>query len=146
MNLGEEFFARSSFASEIANIDQNYFALSEKKKRIEHLKELIYFNHNSNELNGWSLRVLDKLSKFILQHPNARVTIEGYTDSKGKLWYNKRLSKTRAEIVKSYFLEKGISHQKIKAVGMGSENPIATNETLADRGKNRRVEIKISLN
>ena len=74
------------------------------------------------------------------------MTIEGYTDSKGKLWYNKRLSKTRAEIVKSYFVEKGISPQKIKAVGMGSDNPIATNENLADRGNNRRVEIKISLN
>jgi outer membrane protein OmpA-like peptidoglycan-associated protein len=35
-------------------------------------------------------------------------------------------------IVKDYLVEKGISAQKIKAVGMGSENPIATNKTLAD--------------
>ena len=146
MNKGEEFFVRSSFANEIANIYQNNYAGNAKKKPIEHPKQLIYFDHNSNELNSRSLRVLDKLSKFILQHPNARVTIEGYTDSKGKFWYNKRLSETRAEIVKSYLVEKGIPSQKIKAVGKGSENPIATNETLADRGNNRRVEIKISLN
>jgi len=75
-----------------------------------------------------------------------RVTIEGYTDSKDKYWYNKRLSETKAEIVMSYLVERGIFPQKIKAVGIGSENPIASNETLADREKKRRVEIKISFN
>jgi general secretion pathway protein A len=146
LNAGEKFFARSNFANEIANIDQNNYAWSGKKKQIEHPKEIIYFNHNSNELSSKSLQILDKLSKFILQRPDSNVIIEGYTDSKGKYWYNKRLSETRAEIVKGYFVERGISHRRIKAVGMGSENPIASNETLADRERNRRVEIKIYFN
>jgi len=143
---GEEFFTRSNFANETANTDQNNYVWTAKKEQVEHPKELIYFNHNSNELNSRSLRVLDKLSKFIRQHPDSRVIIEGYTDSKGNYWYNKRLSETRADIVKGYLVERGISPRKIKAVGMGSENPIASNETFVDRKKNRRVEIKISFN
>lgn len=146
LKKGEEFFTRSNFANEIVNTDPNNYAWNAKKEQIEHPNELIYFNHNSNELNSRSLRVLDKLSKFIRQHPDSNVIIEGYTDSKGKYWYNKRLSETRAEIVKGYFVERGISHRRIKAVGMGSENPIASNETLADRKINRRVEIKIYFN
>jgi general secretion pathway protein A len=146
LKKGEEFFTRSNFANEIVNTDPNNYAWNAKKEQIEHPNELIYFNHNSNELNSRSLRVLDKLSKFIRQHPDSRVIIEGYTDSKGNYWYNKRLSETRADIVKGYLVERGISPRKIKAVGLGSENPIASNETFVDRKKNRRVEIKISFN
>jgi len=146
LNDGEELFARSNVAKEIANIGPNNNVWNAKKGQIEHPKELIYFNHNSKELNSKSLQVLDKLSEFIFLHPNSNLIIEGYTDSKGTYWYNKRLSDARAEVVKSYLVSRGISPRKIKAVGMGSENPIASNETLVDREKNRRVEISISFN
>ena len=87
----------------------------------------------------------ENLSEVIFKHPDAHFIIQGYTDSQGNFWYNKQLSRTRAEIVKSYFLEKGILPSNIEVVGMGSENPIASNETAAGRRKNRRVEIQVIL-
>jgi type II secretory pathway predicted ATPase ExeA len=146
VNEREEFFTHENFANETTIADQNNNVWNERKEYIEHSKALIYFNHDSNELHSQSLQVLDKLSNLILQHPDSNIIIEGYTDSNGNYWYNKKLSRTRAEIVKSYFVEKGISPLKIEAIGMGSENPIANNETAVGRKKNRRVEIRISIN
>jgi type II secretory pathway predicted ATPase ExeA len=68
------------------------------------------------------------------------------TDSHGNFLYNKKLSKSRAEIVKHYFINKGISSSKIQVFGMGQENPIASNDTPEGREKNRRVEIKTYIN
>jgi general secretion pathway protein A len=146
VNEREEFFTHENFANDTTIVDQNNYVWNERKEYIKHSKALIYFNHDSNEIHSQSLQVLDKLSNLILQHPDSNITIEGYTDSDGNYWYNKKLSRTRAEIVKSYFVEKGISPLKIEAVGRGSENPIANNETAVGRKKNRRVEIRISIN
>ena len=131
-------------ANKTENTDQKYYGWNEVKEFIENSKILIYFNNNSNALNSESLHILDSFSKFILQYPDSNIIIEGYTDSKGNYWYNKKLSQTRAEAVKSYLTGKGISPLKIETFGMGSENPIASNETPAERIKNRRVEIRIS--
>ncbi len=98
----EEFFTHTNVANETANANQNNYVLNEKKAQI-------YFNHDSNDLHSQSLKVLIKLSKLTLQHPDSKVIIEGYTDSNGNYWYNKKLSKIRAGIVKSYLVEKGIS-------------------------------------
>jgi general secretion pathway protein A len=135
----EDVFTRTNLANESTIADQNNNTWNQRK-------ELIYFNHDSNDLYSESLKDLDKLFKFILQHPDSKIIIEGYTDSNGNYWYNKKLSKTRAEIVKSYLVEKGISPLKIEAVGMGAENPIASNDTSTGRKKNRRVEIRIHSN
>ena len=134
----EGFFIRTSLANETS--------VTGKNNSQYHGKEMINFNHDSNDLHSGSLKDLDKLSKFLLQHPDFKITIEGYTDSNGNYGYNKNLSKTRAEIVKSYLVEKGISPLKMEAVGMGSENPIASNDIALGRKKNRRVEIRIHSN
>jgi general secretion pathway protein A len=144
----DDFFTQGNPANESANktknTDQKYNSWNEVKEYTENSKILIYFNNNSNALNSESLHILDSFSKFILQYPDSNIIIKGYTDSKGNHWYNKKLSQTRAEAVKSYLTGKGISPLKIETFGMGSENPIASNETPAERIKNRRVEIRIS--
>ena len=139
----EEFLADQKFANKNADNNENNYVKNKSEEYVGPSKDLIYFNHDSNELNNQSLQVLSKLSKIIFQYPDASIIIEGYTDSKGNFWYNKQLSRTRAEIVKSYLVKKGISPLRIEAVGMGSKSPIASNETVVGRRKNRRVEIKV---
>lgn len=105
----------------------------------------IYFKLNSDELPFQALETLDKIAKYASTLSTAAITVRGYTDSYGNYWYNKKLSESRAGIVKDYFVEKGIFPRKITSVGMGSDNPIESNETLDGRRRNRRVEIVLNL-
>ena len=77
-----------------------------------------------------------------LKDNNDNILIKGYTDARGTKAYNKRLSIKRANIVKKYLIELGISNNRIKVQGMGEDNPIATNNTKDGRRMNRRVTIE----
>jgi len=78
-----------------------------------------------------------------LKYPQALILIKGYTDSSGKMKDNKRLSTVRAEKIKNYFVDKGFSPDKIKAIGLGEKDPVASNRTLEGRNANRRIEIEL---
>ena len=106
-------------------------------------KVVINFEPNSNELADKAYEELEGIAQLATKYPNSEIIIEGFTDSLGAASYNKRLSKFRAEIVKKYFVGKGINPQKITAVGHGAKAFIATNDTEEGRRLNRRVEIKV---
>ncbi len=57
--------------------------------------------------------------------------------------YNQRLSEDRANAVRNYLIEQGVSSDRIEAVGYGEKQPVATNDTEEGRQLNRRVEFKI---
>ncbi len=67
--------------------------------------------------------------------------IIGHTDSTGDANYNLGLSKRRAEAVRDYLIETGTRAEKLRVVGRGMQDPIASNDTKEGRAKNRRVEI-----
>ena len=71
------------------------------------------------------------------------VVIVGHTDSKGDPKYNIDLSKRRAESVRNFLVAGGIPGNKLRVVGMGAKEPIASNSTDKGRALNRRVEIVI---
>ena len=106
-------------------------------------KSIIYFNYNSNAFSEKAIKLIESISEIINQHPEAEVIITGHTDSLGDKSYNNSLSLFRANMVKSFMLGKGVSPSQLKAIGKGSKEPIATNDTYAGRRANRRVEIKI---
>jgi outer membrane protein OmpA-like peptidoglycan-associated protein len=81
-----------------------------------------------NALNSCDLNSLDVLE------------IDGHTDSIGRASYNQALSKRRAQSVSSYLASKGFDPNKLKAVGYGESNPIASNLKKSGRAKNRRIE------
>lgn len=76
-----------------------------------------------------------------LERSRRPIVIEGHTDSRGDVPYNMDLSERRAESVKNWFVQHGIRSSRIMAVGMGEDNPIATNATSRGRAQNRRIEI-----
>ena len=106
---------------------------------------VIYFENSSKKFSSVSLKTLEKLEALTSKYQNSEIIIKGYTDSHGNYWYNQKVSKARADLVKNYLTNRGIISSKIKAIGMGSENPIDTNVTKEGRKKNRRVEIKIQI-
>jgi outer membrane protein OmpA-like peptidoglycan-associated protein len=87
---------------------------------------------------------LAKLSGVILAHPGLKLRIEGYTDSTGSDATNLKLSEQRAGAVRLFLIQQGLSPDSVTSMGMGSADPVASNDTAAGRQQNRRVEIIVS--
>jgi OmpA-OmpF porin, OOP family len=84
---------------------------------------------------------IKQVADFMKAHPEAKVVIEGHTDSVGSKASNIKLSQQRAESVKAYLVNRfGIEGNRLRAVGYGPDRPIASNDTSEGRQKNRRVE------
>ncbi len=104
----------------------------------------IVFDTNGATLKPGAMDNIDRLAAFLKAHPERTVTIEGYTDSTGSEAYNEELSRRRAESVREALIARGVSPDRIRAVGRGESAPVATNRTAAGRQLNRRVEVVIS--
>ena len=107
-------------------------------------KIIIYFNHNSNDLPEKTYKTLDRIASTLQENQGMEISVKGYTDSSGSLSYNVSISKFRANIIKTYLAGKGINPARITALGLGPENPLASNETAEGRRQNRRVEIEFN--
>lgn len=101
--------------------------------------ETIQFEFNSSVLKTESYPTLDKLSS-VLRENGGKVTTKGYASSEGTAAYNMKLSKDRANSVKTYLVNSGVNASQVTAKGFGEANPIASNDTEEGRIQNRRVE------
>ncbi len=86
---------------------------------------------------------LDRLSEILNNKANLSLTLKGFTDNVGKAAANLKLSKDRAESVKTYLVSKGVTDTRITAQGYGKARPVASNKTKTGRAKNRRVEMNL---
>ncbi|MFM7199751.1 MAG: OmpA family protein [Myxococcota bacterium] len=107
------------------------------------LQEQVQFSQGKGALLPVSTPLLEDIYRHLSQKPSLVIRIEGHTDSQGRPQMNKALSELRAQAVRSWLVAKGIDGNRIKAVGMGSEVPLATNDTEQGRMQNRRVEIHV---
>lgn len=87
---------------------------------------------------------LARVAGIIQSHPGLKLSIEGHTDSVGSDDYNQNLSERRAESVRSYLVQQGITQGAVGTAGFGESRPVATNGTASGRQQNRRVEIVVS--
>jgi len=101
--------------------------------------EKIGFDFNSSVLKTESYPTLDKLSS-VLRENGGKVTVNGYASSEGTAAYNLKLSKDRANSVKTYLVNSGVTASQVATKGYGEANPIASNDTEEGRIQNRRVE------
>ncbi|NWG76298.1 MAG: OmpA family protein [Rubrivivax sp.] len=85
--------------------------------------------------------ILDAFANGLGAQPQMIVRIVGHTDSTGSDAVNDPLSLRRAESVRNYLSDRGVSASRIEVAGRGSREPVATNDTPEGRAKNRRVEI-----
>ncbi len=104
----------------------------------------VLFKSGSADLLAGARERLAKVSGIVLAYPSLRLSVEGHTDSVGTDDYNQQLSEKRAEAVRQYLVQQGISGETIVATGFGKTAPIASNETPEGRQQNRRVELVLS--
>ena len=70
--------------------------------------------------------------------------MEGHTDSVGGDEFNQQLSEKRADSVRDFLIQQGVSGSSISAKGFGKTQPVASNDTAEGRQKNRRVELVVN--
>ena len=103
----------------------------------------VLFETGRAELKPGAQRNLDKLVAALSQHSNTTVAIEGHTDSVGESDYNLELSNRRGMSVEQFLTSHGIDRSRLSTRGLGEEYPVASNDDVAGRQQNRRVEIII---
>ena len=104
----------------------------------------VLFETGKAELRPGALRNLYPLVTFLQKYPERRVLIEGHTDSVGSEASNLDLSQRRADAVRDFLLQNGVRAAQITTHGYGKASPVASNDTVAGRQQNRRVELIIS--
>lgn len=103
----------------------------------------LYFLQSLPILLPESTPELEKIYDFLSQNPALKIELQGHTDNQGDFGLNLKLSKDRAETIKKYLVERGISQNRIKTKGFGSTLPIVNNVNELSRSKNRRVELVV---
>ena len=96
---------------------------------------VIYFAFNSIDIQQNEETKLNDILKTLKENPNMKVTVTGWCDTKGCVAVNKRISRQRAETVKTWLVKNGIEASRITAIGNGSDDT-------QDADKARRVETK----
>jgi outer membrane protein OmpA-like peptidoglycan-associated protein len=105
----------------------------------------IEFGFGTAVIDKASYATLDQVAEVLKNNKVwSKLEIGGNADNIGDSNYNLTLSQKRAEAVKAYLVNKGLSESALIAKGYGEENPIATNDTPEGRQQNRRVDFKVS--
>lgn len=102
--------------------------------------DVVHFEHGKAEIKEESHSLLDQVALTIKANPETKVRVEGHTDDTGPRDVNLRLSKARAQAVRSYLVKKGVSPGRLRAEGYGPDKPKLKESTPEARAKNRRVE------
>ena len=101
----------------------------------------IYFPTNSAQILSPSKAELDAMAAILLRHPDWKVSVEGHTDNIGTDAANADLSTRRAAAIRTALIERQVLAEQIRAEGFGAKHPIASNDTVTGRARNRRVEM-----
>ena len=94
---------------------------------------VVYFAFNSIDIKQSELSKLNDILRTLKENPNMKVTVTGWCDTKGSVAVNKRISRQRAEALKTWLMKNGIEASRITAIGNGSDGSL-------EAGKARRVE------
>jgi len=103
----------------------------------------VTFEIDSAALDSKFFEVLDSVALVLDEYKSTLVSVAGYTDSTGTADHNQVLSEKRATTVAMYLNGKGIAKERLSAIGHGEAKPVAGNDTVEGRAKNRRVEITL---
>ena len=122
-------------AAECANLQADISGL---------LRTPINFETDGFTLTAGTEQMLTQVANRLKACPDSRVAVNGFTDNTGNDGINIPLSGNRAKSVADFLVSQGVAGDHVTSQGMGSANPIASNDTPDGRAQNRRVEITVS--
>ena len=107
------------------------------------LPDGVTFDVGSYTLRPEFRDTLDKIAASMNQYPNSLIDVDGHTDSTGSDADTQTPSETRERTVGNYLASKCVLPTRLRTQGFGETMPVASNDTVEGRARNRRVEIKI---
>ncbi len=146
--LAEEREARLAIESQLqaamASLSEIASIKAEQKDIVITLSGEVLFKTDEATLLPLARTKLDKVAEVLREQQTEKTFIvEGHTDARGTDSYNEDLSRQRALAVRDYLVGQGVESERIRAVGRGESEPIASNKTPEGRANNRRVEIVV---
>jgi len=103
--------------------------------------EGVNFETGKSTITPESEAILNGVAESLVANDSIRVQVTGHTDNTGSLATNRRLSRARADAVRTYLISKGVAEDRLTARGFGPDQPVASNRTAEGRAQNRRVEL-----
>jgi len=108
------------------------------------ITQKIHFEFARANIRPVSYPILDDVAYLLQRNPQiGLVRVEGHTDWIGSDAANQRLSERRANAVRDYLVRKGIAPNRLQAVGYGETRPVADNNSVQGRARNRRTEFTV---
>ena len=103
----------------------------------------LLFDFDSDRVRAEAAANLRNLASSLDEYPNTELVIVGHTDADGPSYYNDDLSSRRAHAAAEYLTARGVDRNRLRTVGRGEEEPVASNSSESGRERNRRVEVAI---
>jgi outer membrane protein OmpA-like peptidoglycan-associated protein len=104
----------------------------------------VLFDTGQYSLKPGAREKLAKVAGILLAYPGLNIEVGGYTDNVGGDDMNQKLSENRADSVRAYLVQQGVTTNSVSARGFGNTLPVASNDSSAGRQQNRRVELLVS--
>jgi len=144
----EEALPDSSAATGIAddtniqNKDLSFDAQGSDSGNIQGL-HTVFFEYDKAAITSEAKSLLSQDAKWIKDHPNLKVQVEGHCDRHGSIEYNLALGERRAKTVRTYLINLGVSGSKLTTISYGKEKPLDSSESDSADSKNRRANFVI---
>ncbi len=107
------------------------------------MEENVYFAFDSSALSPAAQEILREKAEWMRRYPSATVIIEGHCDERGTSEYNLALGDRRAQSVKSFMVNLGISPGRMTTISYGEERPVAPGHNEFAWAKNRRANFVV---
>lgn len=108
------------------------------------LEEMVFFEYDQSDITPSAERVLRQKVEILRASPAVELRIEGHADERGSTEYNLALGNRRAETVRQYFVDFGLSADRFSITSYGEERPLVNQSSESAWAQNRRAEFVIT--
>ncbi len=140
---GQQAGALSEEELQAQRLQEQEAARAKDAARMKFVNDDIYFNFDDATLTESARQVLQQKVAWLRENSGASVTIEGHCDERGTEEYNIALGQRRAESVKMFMINAGISPSRLNTISYGEERPVDFGKNETAWVKNRRAHFKI---
>jgi len=103
----------------------------------------VYFDFDSARLSDEALATLEANARWLREHPEFRVVVEGHCDERGTTEYNLNLGARRARSIRDHLVRLGVEPDRIETISYGEERPVDPGHTESAWARNRRGEFRL---